>query len=158
DRPPARALLEWWKQRLYTGCRHDPDRGYFVDQRWIDLVPGLFDGVAILRDPGYNVAYWNLHGRSVTVRGDEVRVNGVPCRFFHFSGFDPDAPDQVSRYQDRFAMGDIGDAASLFHDYGRRLIASGHAEQRLWPYSWATYHDGTPIPPPARATVLELAG
>lgn len=156
DRPPARALLEWWKRRLYTGCRHDPDRGFFVDQRWMDLVPGLFDDVAVLRDPGYNVAYWNLHGRVVTVRGDEVRVNGAPCRFFHFSGYDPDAPEQVSRFQDRFTMRDVGDAASLYSDYGRRLLASGHAEQRRWPYSWATYHDGTPIPPAARAAVLEL--
>src|SRR5262249_32297517 len=50
------AFLEWWKKRLYTGCRIDLDHGMHVDQKWVDLVPGFFDDVFILRDPGYNVA------------------------------------------------------------------------------------------------------
>ena len=42
-------------------------RMMFTDQRWIDFVPSFFDH-HILKDPGYNVAYWNLHGREVTSR------------------------------------------------------------------------------------------
>src|SRR3712207_7315365 len=37
---------------------------------------------AILRDPGHNVAYWNLSSRRVTRDGDGYAVNGRPLRFF----------------------------------------------------------------------------
>ena len=34
-------LLDWWSDRLRRDCRVDPVYGYFVDQRWFDLAPGL---------------------------------------------------------------------------------------------------------------------
>ena len=34
-------LLDWWAERLATDCLVAPERGYFVDQRWMDLAPGL---------------------------------------------------------------------------------------------------------------------
>ena len=34
-------LLDWWAERLETDCRVAPERGYFVDQRWMDFAPGL---------------------------------------------------------------------------------------------------------------------
>ena len=49
----------------------------------------MFATTAVLRDPGLNVAYWNLH--SGTYRGPadgSVQVGDRPLRFFHFSGFD----------------------------------------------------------------------
>ncbi len=42
-----------------------PHRGLFVDQRWVDFVPGLVADLKILRDPGYNIAYWNLPDRDL---------------------------------------------------------------------------------------------
>ncbi len=57
---PANAFLAWWKRRLDRECLNAVERGMFVDQKWVNLAPGLFDDVCILRDPGYNVAYWNL--------------------------------------------------------------------------------------------------
>ncbi len=39
----------------------------FTDQRWCDLVPSLFDRVHIERDPGYNVASWNLSTRRIQI-------------------------------------------------------------------------------------------
>ena len=33
-------LLDWWSERLATDCLVAPERGYFVDQRWMDLAPG----------------------------------------------------------------------------------------------------------------------
>ena len=36
----ADELLDWWGVRLERDCIVDPERGFFVDQRWIDLVPG----------------------------------------------------------------------------------------------------------------------
>ena len=47
----------------------------------------------LLRDPGFNVAYWNLPTRPVS-RSATARWSSTatPLRLFHFSGFDPDAP------------------------------------------------------------------
>ena len=90
----ADELLDWWAERLETDCIVDPSRGFFVDQRWIDLVPGMAESFHLLRDPGFNVAYWNLPARPVTRDADGVlRAAGVPLRLFHFSGFDPHRPE-----------------------------------------------------------------
>ncbi len=91
-RPEVDPLLVWWSDRLRRDCRVDPVWGYFVDQRWFDLAPGFLADLAIVRDPQYNVAYWNLHGRRLEHDGTRYLVNGVPLAFFHFSGFDPRAP------------------------------------------------------------------
>ena len=45
----------------------------FTDQRWIDFVPSLFDH-HILKDPSYNVAYWNLHERDLQWDGTRYLV------------------------------------------------------------------------------------
>src|SRR5689334_14285715 len=58
--PELLAFLRWWQRRLERECVVDLSQGLFVDQGWIDLAPSLFAGVTIVRDPGCNVAYWNL--------------------------------------------------------------------------------------------------
>ena len=95
-----------------------PDRGMHVDQKWMDLVPGLFGEVFIMREPGYNVAYWNLHSRTVDLLNGRVRVNGKPCYFFHFSGFDPLNISMVSKHQNRFTLGDLGQARACLNNTG----------------------------------------
>jgi lipopolysaccharide biosynthesis glycosyltransferase len=97
-------LLTWWRERLYDRCVVAHDEGLFTDQRWMDLVPGFFDDVCLLRGQGYNVAYWNLHSRRVTVERCQIRVNGGPAFFFHFSGLDPHAAVGISRHQNRFRL------------------------------------------------------
>ena len=62
----------------------------------MNLAPVFFDGVHVLHHPGCNVAYWNLHERSLTVTGESYRVNEVaPLVFFHFSAYDPRQPDRT---------------------------------------------------------------
>src|ERR687890_17674 len=89
-------LLDWWSERLKTDCVVAPDAGYFVDQRWMDFVHGVMPDYFVLRDPSYNVAYWNLHGRELTYHKGRYFVDGRPLRFFHFSGFDPDHRKRLS--------------------------------------------------------------
>ena len=63
---PGREVDGCWtggRSGLLRECRVDPRWGYFVDQRWFDLAPGFLTDLAIVRDPEYNVAYWNLHSR-----------------------------------------------------------------------------------------------
>lgn len=152
DRPSTRAFLHWWQQRLYDGCWMEPDRGFHADQRWVDLAPLLFDGFHILREPEYNVAHWNLHARAPRIRvtPDGATVDGRPLRFFHFSGFDPEDPDQVSKHQDRFRMGQIEHLRPLFERYRDLLLAHGYRAARPWPYAYGLFESGARIPVEAR--------
>ncbi|MES2315960.1 MAG: glycosyltransferase [Pseudomonadota bacterium] len=149
--PSARRFLAWWQGKLARDCVVDLASGIFVDQSWIDLVPGMFEQVAILRHPGYNVAYWNLAQRAITFDGDAYRVNGAPLRFIHFSGVDPQAPQPVSKHQDRLTLANIGLVArALILDYCNDVIANGHARYAGLPYGFGRFSDGTPIPAYAR--------
>lgn len=80
----------WWRDRLLEFCYDDIPNGLFTDQKWIDLAPAFFQNLHILRDPGYNVASWNLSGRNLSInKAGELRVNKqFPLRFYHFTGFD----------------------------------------------------------------------
>ena len=52
-------ILQWWARRLEFQCVNDQAAGLFVDQRFMDLVPGFADHAVISHDTTLNVAYWN---------------------------------------------------------------------------------------------------
>jgi len=143
-------FLDWWQEKLEFQCVSDVAHGIFVDQKWIDLTPGFFDGVSILRHDGYNVAYWNLGQR--TVRGDGSRgtVNGQPLRFFHFSGFDPAAPAMASKHDFALRVTEVGDARALIAGYDAAIRAAGYESFRNARYPFGFFADGTPISDAAR--------
>lgn len=154
--PTARAFLAWWRDRVCAHCRHDVAEGVYYDQRWLDLAPVFFRGLYTLRDPGYNVAYWNLPERALGMDGTSVTVNGRPCRFFHFSGFDPDAPNGVTCYRPRLTLAEIGPAAALFQQYRELVEAAGHHETKEWPYAYDHFDNRVVISPDARQAYWRL--
>jgi glycosyltransferase involved in cell wall biosynthesis len=154
--PTVLAFLEWWGRHLGAECFADPDRGLFVDQRWIDLVPGLFGGAHIVRDPGYDVAYWNLTHRQVETTGGEVSVNGRPLQFFHFSGLDVDRLGEVSKHQNRYTLDDLPAVRPLFEAYRDRLLSAGYRETSEWSYAFGQFDNGVPIPGEARRAYSRL--
>jgi hypothetical protein len=88
----GRRFARWWWNRLRDLCFDDIPGGLFTDQRWVDLVPAFFPEAAIVRDPTWNVATWNLGHRRVTGNLREgLTVDGKPLKFYHFSGFDSGA-------------------------------------------------------------------
>ena len=95
----AAAFAGWWDSRLRNYCFDDKGRGLFVDQKWCDHVPAMFDGVKIIRDPGYNVASWNLSRRRVSIpHSGEILVNEKPLRFYHFTKLGPIGDSMTLRY------------------------------------------------------------
>jgi hypothetical protein len=134
----ASAFLDWWDDRLRWNCRFDLDEGLHVDQRWVDLAPAYF-GVHAIRDPGYNVAYWNIDQRPIEWTGNGYEAGGAPLHFFHFSGFDPEEPYRLSKYQENRSRIDPDvdrGLARLCMHYARRLAESSYDEQPT-PYGWA---------------------
>lgn len=147
----ADRLIGWWADRLEFGAVSDIAAGLFTDQKWIDLVPGLFPDVHILRDEGYNLAYWNLSQRPVSRRKSRWHAAERPLVFVHFSGVDLDRPARFSKHQDRHTQATIGELRPLYALYLSRLEANGHAEHRVKPYAFGRFADGEPICDPVRA-------
>lgn len=153
------AFLLWWQKRLYDHCVLNQEEGYFTDQKWVNLAPCLFDGFTVLRDPGFNIAYWNLHYRGRGITADEsgkALLGGEPIRFFHFSGFRPDRPEILSKYQDRYTFDDLPNLRPLFSFYARRLFDCGFEQTRRLPYAYGAFDNGVRIPWPARMVFREM--
>lgn len=141
----AHRFLEWWQNKLRDHCVIEPALGYFVDQKFIDIVPLLFEGVRVEVGSGFNVAYWNLHARTLRYDTNDWMCNTEFLYFYHFSGFNPDEPELLCRYSRRYTMSNRPDVAPLFKDYASRVRRHGHATCSRWPYTFATFSDGTRI-------------
>ena len=132
----ASDFLDWWAERLARSGHVDPKRAQFVDQRWVDFVPSLFDHV-VLRDPGSNVAHWNLETRRFEHVDGEYRVDGQPLRFFHFSGFDPEKPYLLSKFlgpEPRILLSKHAALRDICGEYGEKLRAAGYDDAKNVPY------------------------
>jgi len=138
-------VLNWWSNKLEKLCIVNHAGGIFVDQKWMDLLPGRHDKVFILRDAGYNVAYWNLSHRKATLKHGEYCFNGKPLVFFHFSGFNPNNPEIISKHQSRYNMKQIGVASDLFRKYVLNVKKNGYDQWRIKRYAYAVFNDGRDI-------------
>ncbi|HEV7507649.1 MAG TPA: glycosyltransferase [Thermoanaerobaculia bacterium] len=150
------AFLDWWKQRLYRWCLHEVNKGLFVDQRWMDLAPAFLARMEILRDPGYNVAYWNLIHRTLAQRDGAWWVGDVPLRFFHFSGYDFNRPDNLSKFQNRYTFAERPDVLPLFQLYGESIRRQGQQEVQDYPYGYGRFANGVAIPDLARRVLRQV--
>jgi hypothetical protein len=111
-------FLNWWKLRLLHFCFVQLERGLFVDQIWLNLVPLYFPNIFVLNNKGFNVAHWNLHERKISFSGNNYFVNEkIPLIFFHFSGLDVNDFNKISKYQNRFTIEERQDLLKLFTDY-----------------------------------------
>jgi len=69
----------------------------------------------------------------------------------HFSGFNAERPETVSRHQDRFQLVGLDHSTQpLFLDYADALLQRGYAECKNWPYAYGAFANGEPIPDAAR--------
>lgn len=131
--PVGLEFLEWWARRIAGGAGQTPADGVFHDQRWLDLVPGLFEDVGVVRDPGIDVGPWNLHERL-----------DVEWRLVHHSGFDPTRPDVPSPHFPALTFRTADRARAQYARYAEALLAAG------WPRG-AAPGDGPGLPAEAEA-------
>lgn len=120
--PVADGVNRWWMSKLRHECLLDLSRGYFVDQLWMNLAPAYFDGVLIVKHPGWNIAHWNFGERTVARAGDGGwLVNGQPLVFFHFSHYTPKHPERLATFHTRFSFESRPDLVPLYDEYRREL-------------------------------------
>lgn len=142
-------MLDWWEERCLTRGYHEIPSGLFVDQKWINLVPCFFSSVHILKHPGCNMAYWNLHERTLVKNslGQWIVNDQYPLVFFHFSGIVPDSETVLSKYQNRFQLSQRPDLAELFLQYRLELKKNRQQYENLkLVYSYGCFSNGKPIP------------
>ncbi len=139
-------VMQWWHRKLTRDCRIDLEQGLFVDQKWMDLLPAFLEHTAILRHPGYNVAYWNLMHRTIEKRDGCWLSNREPLRFFHFSGIDIKNQRVFSKHQTRFNMRNIGELRELAQEYRQRVVSNGVKEYSGLPYAFGEAEAGEHIP------------
>jgi len=144
--PEADAVLRWWSRRLQYQCINDQPGGIFVDQKFMDLLPGFAGAARIVRDTTLNVAYWNLAQRALTREGDTWLVDGRPLGFYHYSGFNPRNLARLSKYTDGFQVPGIApDLMALMRHYADRLLANGHGTIPAGLYAYGKFRSGTVV-------------
>jgi len=153
--PDAASFLDyWWERTRLHALSHE--KGYFTDQRWVDAVPVFFEH-AICRDSACNVAYWNLHERTLGIdEHDRWTVDGAPLRFFHFSGHDASEPTRLSRHvaePGRIRVTEHPALARLLFERSARITAVDVGETP--PYRWKRTADGLELNPTIRRLYWE---
>ncbi|WLD94964.1 glycosyltransferase [Alkalihalobacillus sp. AL-G] len=136
----AKEFIDWWSDRLRQFCYTDPARGLFNEQKWVDLVPVFFDQVHTLKHPGYNVANWNLFERNIAKQDNMYLVNGVPLRFFHFSGV-----KKISKILHKLNSETTLYGMEIVRHYKQMLKQNGHHKQIKIKWSYDYFDNDKPI-------------
>ncbi len=151
-------LLDWWEERCLDLGFSEGRTGLFVDQKWMNLAPGFFEGVAVLRHRGYNMGCWNLHDRFLQpAPGGYQLTDGSRLRFFHFSGIVVADPASLSRNTDRYQLADRPDLEQLVKQYKAAVLSNTVAQLEAMPYGFDRLSDGTNVTRLARRIYAMLA-
>jgi hypothetical protein len=121
------SFLKWWQRRTSLFGHIDPANGYFTDQIWFNLAPIFFQNVEAYRHSGYNMAAWNLHERVIDKYADDGNIlleNGEQLVAYHFSSWNYNEPETLSRVYNRYSFENRPDLVRLYEDYRRLLKAN----------------------------------
>ena len=78
--------LNWWAECCAYKIDTNFEKGLFVDQKYLDAMPVLFDFVGIVRHYGCNIAFWNQHECKRVSSNNQTLINGTfPIIFIHFT-------------------------------------------------------------------------
>ena len=142
----GRACAAWWDRMLSQACYEEVETGIYTDQKYFDMVPALFDNVLIERDPGCNVASWNISRRNLQVtRSGDLQINGSPLKFYHFTKIGGIGDTMTERY-----AGANFEIMEVWHWYKRAIAANDVPGVPPGYWHYANFADGTPIPYAAR--------
>jgi len=153
----SETFIKWFKDHLKMyGFDNRPMQS--GDQFWLTFVPLYFKEVSVLRDPGANLAYWNLYERSIEQdTPNKIKVNDKPLLFFHFAGFDMNSPKNLTKYEIPQGLRIIPDSIKkLANDYHNLLIDNGYEDTKNYPYAYAQFQNGKPITPLMRHVYFDM--
>jgi hypothetical protein len=95
----SKRMLQWLMRFLPCFGFDDPKSQMYVDQKLLPLLTQLYASYfGCMNDPGYNVAYWNLHERQLRRENGQYYTNDQPVVFFHLSQFPIEAADPFAHW------------------------------------------------------------
>jgi hypothetical protein len=143
-------FLRWWADRAEKACFNDPGNGLFLEQKWLNHAPVYFN-IDILRHPGYNVGWWNLHHRKIELSKDgKFTVNGQPLKLFHFSSIIKFWCNYIGFLNEK-SKGNYNPLLStLVNQYVSELSKAGTDFPKIIPWSYDYFASGKPIKMAAR--------
>lgn len=144
-------FLRWWKQRCVDFCFMESQFGLSTDQKWVAIAPCLFESLKVSFNLGYNVAPWNTFERLISkdIQGAYQINNRFPLVFFHFSNFNAQDPQYLSKRASSEAGADYPVLQELANEYSSRLIEYSSKVDAV-PYTFDKMSDGTCISPTLR--------
>ncbi len=79
--------LQWWSECCLYNIKKSYWRGLFDDQKYLDLLPVLFDDVMVLKHKGCNLAGWNYLWYKLDRKiKHEIEIEqSYPLIFIHFA-------------------------------------------------------------------------
>lgn len=101
----TRRMLAWWQDRVTERAYIDFCAGLCLDQLWLMHVPIFFRDVAVVKNPGWHVALWNLFDRQLQQTETGWLVNSpaltsLPLLFANLKGLhNPDEGLFTRQYQ-----------------------------------------------------------
>lgn len=81
----ACSALNWFAKACLYKCEKKIEWGYYVDQKYLDILPARFEKVYSIQHLGCNLAEWNISECRRELVNDDVKINGVfSVIFIHF--------------------------------------------------------------------------
>lgn len=145
----SQAFISWFKERLTNFCFNDYSNGefalrsLFVDQLWLNLAPLYFRDVSFCLEPGVNLGHWSLFERELG-KDDlgNITVNEQPLFFIHFSGWDINNTDKVSKYAPIYERETPALWIELSEAYRKTLLKNGYEKFISCPYAFNYFQSG----------------
>lgn len=147
----AHSFLNWWKLRCFEDCYNDSQYGIFTDQKWVNIALGFFPFIYSSFNPGFNVAFWNVDQRRIEIVDGKYYIEDKPLVFLHFSAFDNNNPQNLSRRS--FSIGEnskqiIGRLGEDYYDTLRKYDNCVKVSNKIYTFDYMS--DGTYINPVLR--------
>lgn len=142
----GKAIVRWWADKLKKYSYSHAKKGFYTDQKWMNIAIAEFEGIEVLRDYAYNVAWWNFNervissdsGKPYTKQDSEIK----PVVFFHFSGYKPGKKESISKSSSYYGLENKADIEEIFEFYNKYLKASNYKKYSSISYGYLCYSNG----------------
>jgi len=80
-------VVNWWANACMYRIEKNYFRGLFDDQKYLDLMPVIFEKVKIIKDKACNIAEWNSEVLQRIKKDDKIYIGNSAIVFYHFNNY-----------------------------------------------------------------------
>ncbi len=140
-------VLESWPRWFQDGDR--------AVQSWLDGLPAIAKGAAVLREPGYGLDPWTLGEWHASGNRETLEVGGKPARVFDFTALDPLHPERLCDAREVIQLSSVPALAELCRREAQDLREAGWEQDAARVERLEVLSDGTRMTPTLRGLLVE---